>query len=156
MAGKMKQTAFKAEIVKARDVPNLKFSTSLLRSGFWNEKITALYADPDSLLKLLAEDGYSLNQIRQAAKKANVELRFAREDKFVYVRAFVASADQASLYLLLREPRTVDALRGRNLQLDVEGELSRLAAAGRAAKDHAKNTWKLTSKGIADLIPEAA
>ena len=146
-----KQKQFAATFVSKSALPaHVRFATSLSRQGYWEQQANTLRGDPDKCLKLRRGDASSLMQIRAKAKKTNLILLFAEDGDFVYVSAFLPDENQSRLYLLLREPRTLDELRAKRIELNVEQELQRLLARGHA--EFRKSKWQLTAKGISDLI----
>lgn len=149
-----KAKTFKCDVVKAKDVADLRFSTSLARGGFWESKINLLRGDPDAILKINADDQSSLTQLRTKAKKLGLTLLFARNGEHVFVRAWVPSEDQTRLALLLREPRTLLELRNAKLELNVEQEAQRLIAQGHAL--HRAGKYQLTEKGLDELVARQA
>ena len=149
-----KAKSFKCEVVKARDLPEVRFAATLGRGGFWQDKINLLRGDPDAVLKINADDQSSLTQLRTKAKASGLTLLFARSDNFVYVRAFVPSEAQTRLVLLLREPRTINELRGAKLELNVESEVQTLIGRGHA--QHRGGKYQLTDRGLEELAARVA
>lgn len=145
---------FKCEPVKISTVSDLVFASTLNRRGYWEEQINLLRGNPDTMLRIMADDASSLTQIRTRAKRSGLALLFARKDEFVFVRAWLPSEDQTRLVLLLREERTVNDLRGKGLTMNVEAELQALAAHGHAEFKGGK--WRLTNKGKTELLKSAA
>jgi hypothetical protein len=152
MAAKAK--SFKCEVVKAKDLPEVRFAATLGRGGFWANKINLLRGDQDAILKIQADDQSSLTQLRTQAKKDGLTLLFARHEDYVFVRAFVPSEAVNRLVLLLREPRTMNELRGAKLELNIETEVQSLIAHGHA--QHRAGKYQLTDRGqeeLADRVP---
>lgn len=143
---KERKPSFKCEPVKIASVPGLKFEPTIGRRAFWVDQINLLRGDPDLMLKILASDKSSITQLQVKAKKENVRLLWAQKDDFLFVRAWVPSEAQARLTLLLREPRTVNELKARGLELNLEAELEALAKRGMCAYKAGK--WQLTSVGL--------
>ena len=146
---KPKAAKFKCEPIKRSQYPDLVFNATLGRRGYWEEQINLLRGDPDVMLKLVGEDVSSVMQLRQRAKKAGVTLLFAREGDFVFVRAWLPSEDQSRLVLLLREARTVNELKSKGLEMNLEAELQSMASHGHA--EYKGGKWKLTPKGTAEM-----
>lgn len=149
-----KATTFKCEVVKLKDHRHLSFSSSLLRGGYWAERLNELLSEPDNLLKLAEGDQSSLTQIRTVAKKRGVPLLFSKATGFVFIRAWVPSEDQSRMILLLRELRTVDEIRAAKVELNVEQELVTMSSRGHVVKRG--NKWQLTDKGTEDLLKRAS
>lgn len=151
-----KAKSFKCEVVKVKDVPNVRFAATLGRGGFWAQKINVLRGDPEAALKIQADDQSSLTQLRTQAKKDGLTLLFARDGDYVFVRAFVPSEALNRLVLLLREPRTMNELRTSKLELNLETEVQALIAHGHA--QHRAGKYQLTDRGqeeLADRVPAA-
>ena len=131
-------------------MPGLVFSASLSRQGYWTQQVNALRGDPDSMLKILASDASSLTQLRTRAKELKIVLLFARSGEHVYVRAYLPSEEQTRLVLWLREPRTLNELRSKGFEFNLEAELQTLASHGHA--EFTRDKWKLTEKGKKELV----
>ena len=140
---------FTAEIVTPEKLPSLQFSRQFSRMGYWDQRLDALLASNGGAVKIREEDSSSLLQLRQKAKRRSIQLLVARRDGFVYVKAFIPSEDQLRLFLWLREPRTVEALKAKGLELDIVAELTRLEDAGHAIRKDGK--WRLTPAGMAAI-----
>lgn len=147
---KPKSKSFKCELVKRGSVQGLAFAPTLGRRGYWEEQINLLRGDPDGMLRLNADDTSSLMQLRKRAKDAKLQLLFARDGEYLYVRAHIPSEEQHRLILLLREPRTVNELKARGIEVNLEAELQALATKGWAEFKGGK--WRLTPKGEGDLL----
>lgn len=145
--------AFKCEILAPEKIPAVTFSRTFNRMAFWDRKLDDLIASDGGALALAETDSSSITQIRTKAKKRGLQLLVARSNGHVYVKLFMPSEDQRRLVLWLREPRTVDDLKARRLELDVTSELARMEVAGQAAKRNGK--WQLTKEGEAQLLAEA-
>jgi hypothetical protein len=148
-----KAKAFKCEAVKRSTRPNLIFAATLSRRGYWEEQVNLLRGDPDMMLKILASDPSSLMQLKNRAKKAGLALLFAREEEYLYIRAYIPSEEQTRLVLLLREPRTVNELRAKGLTMNLEAELHTMAQRGHAV--FKKEKWQLTDSGKTALVERA-
>jgi hypothetical protein len=149
-----KLKAFKCEVVKKREFPDLQFNASLGKRGYWEQQVNLLRGDPDAMLKVRGDDPSSIMQLRKQAKDKGLSLLFAREGEFVFVCAYIPSEAQTRLVLLLREPRTVNEIRAKGLETDVESELQRMAQRGHATFKNGK--WQLTEKGTLELVQRAA
>jgi hypothetical protein len=129
------------EFVSPADLPsNIVFGRNLMGGrGVWQDRFNSLQASPDNVLRLSANDQSGITQIL-----------WAKAGDFVYVKAFMPSEAQRALILLLREPRSLNELHARKLEVNVEFELQRLAQYGHA--EFRASKWQLTEAGIADLI----
>lgn len=151
-----KAKSFKCEVVKAKDLPEVRFAATLGRGGYWSDRVNLLRGDPEAVLKINAGDQSSLTQLRTQAKKDGLTLLFARSGDHVFIRAFIPSEALNRLVLLLREPRTINELRRSKLELNLEGELQALIAHGHA--QHRAGKYQLTDRGqeeLADRVPAA-
>ena len=108
---------------------------------------------PELLMKIGQDDASALMQLRKHAKACGLLLMFAKADGFLFVKGFIPSEEQQRLYLLLREPRTVDELKTKGLQMGLVGELQELQNRGHAQIHRGK--WQLTEAGSAALLPGA-
>jgi hypothetical protein len=139
---------FKCELVAAAQYQKLSFAPSLSKLGFWRERMAELAAAPDKFLKLRGDDTSSVQQAKHRAKDLGLKLLFAREGEFVFIKAVKVEGDQKRLLLLLREPRTVNDLKAKTLELDIDAELKALKVEGVAELNAKLGTWKLTEKGL--------
>jgi hypothetical protein len=149
----VKVQSFKCEVVKAKDLPDVRFAATLIRGGFWQDKVNLLRGDLDAVLKINGDDSSSMMQLKKQAQKAGVTLLFARHGAHIFVRAFVPTEALNSLVLLLREPRTLNELRGKNLELNLEPELQTLIGHGHAL--HRAGKYQLTDRGQEELADRA-
>lgn len=140
-----KTRKFVCEIVKVDSLKGLTFSRSLMRSGFWTDKLRELAAIDGGVLKLARADVSSLTQIRAKAKAMNIELSFASDGDFVYIRLVHMSDEQAKLLLFVREARTINEIRAKGYQLNAEKELQAFASCGWVVLHAGK--WTLTDQG---------
>lgn len=105
-----------------------------------------------SAIKINVADSYLKNQIRATAKKLKFRLVYALEGDFLYMKPLKIEGEQERLILLLREPRTLDELKGKNLELHLANSLGDLAKNGLAHLN--KGKWVLTEKGFDQVAPE--
>ncbi len=148
---KDKEKYTRSEMVSISAVSNLHFQESLQRQGYWVEQINRLIANPDKMLKIHADDSSSLQQIRNKAADRKVKLLFARQADFIYVRIWMPSEEQQRLVLLLREPRTVNEIKAKGLEVNVESELKYMSE--RAQAEFKNGKWQLTKRGADELLP---
>jgi hypothetical protein len=89
------------------------------------------------------------HQLKKTAAKLNVKLVYALDGDFLYIKPIAVDGDLKRLLLLLREPRTVNELMAKKLELHLQNSLSKLAADGLAHLY--KEKWVLTEKGLNTL-----
>lgn len=147
----MKAVTFKCEHVAP---PNLAFSAPLMRSGYWTDQLSFLQTNPDQALKILSSDLSSLTQLRTKARKIGLNLLFARDATYTYIKIRQHSSNQKRLHQLLREPRTVDELSTKNLELNLKKELETLEAAKLVSQSPKGGVvrWTLTDNGTEELL----
>jgi hypothetical protein len=138
----------KLEVVKP--ALSLHFTDSLGQRGIsiYVAKISeALNAG--AAVKISSKDQYLRSQLQQAAKKLNVRLVYALDGDFLYVKPLAIEGEKKRLVLLLRESRSLNELKGKNLELHLENTLAELAKEGLAHLH--KEKWVLTAKGLDTL-----
>lgn len=134
-----------------RPTSTMIFNESLGKASIYVAKLNEA-VNSDHVIQVAEGDTYMLQQLRAAAKKIPLRLVFAKDNGCVFVKPIRQSGEEDRLVALLREPRTVDELRAKRLELDIEGALQRLARGGFA---HIfKGKWVLTESGM-DLVPKA-
>lgn len=147
---KGKGTPLKLQLFKTKDLPSgVFFARSLLRPSVYTEKLMEAIGKPDMVIRISSAP-VQVAQIRQAAKKLNVDLLFARFENDVLVQIVRDSEDQKRLMLLLRVPRSVEYLRLQKLELNLDFELDSLSQRGLVKLD-GKGEWKLTDAGLERL-----
>ena len=99
----------------------------------------------DSVIEILASDKYLHAQLKAAAKKAKIKLVFATQGDRLYIKPVVPGEDEKRLLILLREPRTMNELRGMKFEMDIGATVAKLRADGIAHVVREK--WVLTDKG---------
>jgi len=140
----------KLKIVKTKELPStLVFTRTLYRPSPYVQKLQELSATPDAVLAI-GDTTTQIMSVRKAAEKLGFDLLFSRNNGDVLVKIVSLSESQRRLLLLLREPRTLNDLRGASLELDIATELKDLAEAGTASLDK-QGRWKLTPEGVARL-----
>jgi len=147
MAPAKRPDKIKFELVKPAS--GLVFIDSLRQDSVYVSKLLEA-VNSDQVIKVLADDKYLLTQLKTAGKKMHLRLVYAKDSTCVYVKPIKATDQEERLILLLREPRTVDELKAKKLELHVEDTLHRLAKQGTAHLYRGK--WVLTEAGM-DMIP---
>ena len=102
------------------------------------------------VVRIAAGDAYMRSQFMQAAKKLGMKLLSAQDGQYAYLKPIAPSEAQHSLLMLLREPRTLDELRAKHLELDLNVELQALRDHGAAeiVKHLNVQKWRLTEAGL--------
>jgi hypothetical protein len=148
------KSPLKLAIVKVKDLPSTTvFQRSLLRASVYTEALLQLSATQDAALRIADNPGQII-QVKKAAEKLGFTLLFARVERDIVVKIVHRSDSQRRLLLLLREPRTINELRGSNLELDLDGELKDLSRDGAARLDN-KGRWALTESGMTHINGQA-
>ena len=147
MATAKRPDKIKFELVKP--ATGLVFTDDFRKDSIYTSKLLEA-VNSDQVIKVLAEDKYLQSQLKTAAKKLHLRLVYAKDSGCVYVKPIKASDQEERLILLLREPRTVDELKAKKLELHVEDTLQRFAKLGTAHLH--KGKWVLTETGL-DMIP---
>ena len=130
----------------------LKFGDAVgrVQDSIYKRKVREALAT-DGVIRILPQDSYMRSQIRQAAKKLNCKIVYAQDAQFHYLKPIALGEEQKRLMLLLRDPRTVNELKGRGLELNLEEALKQLAGQGLAHVMTAgmnKGRWVLTEQGM--------
>ncbi len=147
---KQSSRKFVCDIVPQRDFASLVFTKSLSRQGFWIGKLQELKASPGKLLKIKAEDQSSLTQIRNKARLVGMDLAYAREGEYVFIKFIELTEEVQRLMLLLREPRTISELQAARIEgLNLQQTLQDMASDGLVALT--KSKWQLTDRGVDKL-----
>lgn len=139
----------KLQFLEPREVSShIVFRRNSARHSVFADALNRIAAKPGSALKI----GTNLLQsVKNAAKKLGVDLVFGEDGADILVRIVILSESQRRLFLLLREPRTIDELKTKKLELSVEDELGRLSSQGLVKLDKRGN-WQLTASGV-ERIP---
>lgn len=120
-----------------------------IHSSIYVEKLTDAL-NSSSVIEILREDKYVLQQFKIAAKKIHLRLFFAIKDENLYIKPVQASDEEKRLILYLREPRTLVALQSYKLELHLINTLEKFKKDGIV---HFKNDkWNLTEKGFTLII----
>lgn len=141
---------FVCDIVPSRDFSALVFTKTLSRQGFWIGKLAELKSAPGKLLKIRHDDQSSLTQVRNKARLVGMDLAFAREGDFVFIKYVELTEELKRLMLLLREPRTLAELQAHKIEgLNLQQSLQDMASEGVCALS--KGKWQLTDQGVDKL-----
>ncbi len=111
--------------------------------------------DKQGAIEVLSTDKYLQMQIRKTALKMNIRLLWATSNGNVYIKPIIPSGYEERLYLLLREPRTMDELKAAKLELDLKSTLEKLIMNGLGnyiSKGVHVGKFQLTERGINTLL----
>lgn len=139
-------TKVKLEVAKPPSA--LKFSENLLGGrgiSIYAAKLSEAIS-ADAAIRVMADDHYMRHQLRAQAKKMKLRLVFAIEGEYLWVRPLLVEGEQKRLLLWLREPRTLNELHAKGLELDIDSELQRLVRAGLVVLQ--KGQYHLTGEGM--------
>lgn len=115
------------------------------RVGFYPKTLTDVLAVKDGTIRIGIKDQYSRTQLREAAKRMKLELTYATQGEYLFIKPVSVSADRNRLMEYLREPRTEAALN-----LAGHAKLLKRLAAEKLAHLF-KGKWTLTESGFDEL-----
>ena len=143
-----RSTKVKLEVVKP--AAHLHFSDTIGQRGIsiYMQKLSEAM-NTGGAVQIMKDDAYMRHQLKKTAAKLNVKLVYALDGDFLYIKPIAVDGDLKRLLLLLREPRTVNELMAKKLELHLQNSLSKLAADGLAHLY--KEKWVLTEKGLHTL-----
>lgn len=148
-------TKTKLELVDFKLAPkNLIFDDgagSRTRKSFYKDKLIDA-AQKEQFICILKEDTYLLSQFKVKAKKLKLQLAFAEHGDNLYIKVMLLEGEMKKLFLWLREFRTFNELKGKNLELDLQNSLDESIKKGIVVYQRDKLAYRLTDEGVQMLM----